>query len=167
MSSGESLEWYAIWTKSRHERVVRDELERRGFESFLPTITRWSRWKDRKKRVEWPLFPGYCFAKFAPADRLAVLKCTGAAGIVAFDGVPAPVAPGELAAIRLLVESELKFDPCPLIREGDEVLVVHGPLKGVRGHLTRKGAHARLLLSVRLIGQGVSVEVDAADIAVG
>ena len=44
------------------------------------------------------------------------------------------------------------------------VEVVHGPLKGVSGRLTRKGAHARLVLAVDLIGQAVSVEVDASDI---
>ena len=59
--------WYAIWTRSRHEQVVREQLERKRFEAFLPTITRWSRWKDRKKKIDWPLFPGYCFARFDSA----------------------------------------------------------------------------------------------------
>ena len=44
------------------------------------------------------------------------------------------------------------------------VEVVHGPLRGVIGRLVRKGSHARLVLSVDLIGQAVSVEVDAADV---
>jgi len=48
------LQWYAIWTRSRHEQVVREQLERKRFEAFLPTITRWSRWKDRKKKIDWP-----------------------------------------------------------------------------------------------------------------
>ena len=51
-----------------------------------------------------------------------------------------------------------------MIREGMMVEVVHGPLKGVTGRLIRKNDKARLLLSVDLIGQGVSVEVDAADV---
>ena len=42
--------------------MVRQELEHLEIEAFLPTITKWSRWKDRKKQVDWPLFPGYCFA---------------------------------------------------------------------------------------------------------
>ncbi len=44
------------------------------------------------------------------------------------------------------------------------VEVTHGPLKGVVGRLVRKGTHARLVLAVDLIGQAVSVEVDAADV---
>jgi transcription antitermination factor NusG len=159
------LPWFAIWTRSRHEQVVRDQLEKKSLEAFLPTITRWSRWKDRKKKIDWPLFPGYCFARFDPENALAVLKCTGVVNIISFEGKPAPIPAVELDSIRLLVGSELQYDPCPLIHEGMMAEVIHGPLRGVVGRLTRKDApRARLVLSVDLIGQAVSVEVDAADV---
>ena len=164
IESAASTAWYAVWTRSRHEHVVREQLERRGVEAFLPTITRWSRWKDRKKKIDWPLFPGYCFARFDSRERLPILKCTGVVNIVSFDSEIVPIPDFEIEGIRRLVESELLYDPCPLIREGSMVEVVHGPLKGVVGRLMRKGSHARLILAVDLIGQGVSVEVDAADV---
>jgi len=158
-------QWFAIWTRSRHEQVVREQLDQKQVEAFLPTITRWSRWKDRRKKVDWPLFPGYCFARFDPADALPILKCTGVVNIVSFEGKPAPIKDYELDSIRLLVASELQFDPCPMIHEGMMVEVVNGPLRGVVGRLLRKDApKARLVLSVDLIGQAVSVEVDAADV---
>ena len=160
----EGVGWYAIWTRSRHEQVVREQLERKGLEAFLPTITRWSRWKDRKKQIDWPLFPGYCFARFDPRDRLPILKCSGVVSIISFEGEPAPIPEREIDGIRQLVESDLAYDPCPLIREGMQVEVIHGPLKGVVGRLMRKNEKARLVLSVDLIGQAVSVEVDAADV---
>ena len=159
--------WFAIWTRSRHEQVVRDQLERKAVEAFLPTIPRWSRWKDRKKKIDWPLFPGYCFARFDPDDALPILKCTGVVNIVSFEGKPAPIPEVELDSIRLLVGSELQYDPCPMIHEGTMVEVTHGPLRGVVGRLMRKDAQrARLILSVDLIGQAVSVEVDAADVRI-
>ena len=156
--------WYAIWTRSRHEQIVRQQLDRNGFEVLLPTITRWSRWKDRKKKIDWPLFPGYCFSRFDPAERLRVLKCSGVVNIVSFDGEIAPIPAAEIDSIRRLVESDFKYDPCPLIHEGIMVEVVNGSLRGVIGRLVRKGAHARLVLSVDLISQAVSVEIDAADV---
>jgi transcription termination/antitermination protein NusG len=157
--------WFAIWTRSRHEQVVREQLERKRFEVFLPTITRWSRWKDRRKKIDWPLFPGYCFVRFDPADTLPILKCSGVVSIVSVEGHPAPIPEYELESIRVLVGSELQYDPCPLIHEGMMVEVVHGPLRGVVGRLLRKDAtRARLVLSVDLIGQAVSVDVDAADV---
>ena len=120
--------------------------------------------KIEKKKIDWPLFPGYCFARFDERNRLSILKCSGVVSIVTFDGELAPIPEHEIEGIRRLVESELQYDPCPLIREGTMVEVVHGPLSGVVGRLVRKGAHARLVLSVDLIGQAVSVEVDAADV---
>ena len=160
----DGVAWYAIWTRSRHEQVVREQIERKHYDTFLPTITRWSRWKDRKMKIDWPLFPGYCFAKFDPAEGLAILKCAGVVNIVSFEGKPAPIPEQEIESIRTLVSSDLQYDPCPLIKEGMMVEVVHGALKGVVGRLIRKGTHARLILTVDLIGQGVSVEVDAADV---
>jgi transcriptional antiterminator NusG len=157
-------EWFAIWTRSRHEKMVRDQLAQKNVDVFLPTITKWSRWKDRKKAIDWPLFPGYCFARFESMDRLPVLKVEGVVTIVGTAGHPSPIPDIEIDSIRRLIESELSFDPCPLIKEGMMVEVKSGPLKGVVGRLIRKGAHARLVLSVDLIGQAVSVEVDAADV---
>jgi transcription termination/antitermination protein NusG len=159
-----SDEWFAIWTRSRHEKLVRDQLEQKHVEVFLPTIIKWSRWKDRKKQIEWPLFPGYCFARFDAAARLPILKCEGVVTIVGTDGHPSPIPPIEIQSIRQLIESELAFDPCPFIKEGMMVEVKAGPLKGVVGRLVRKGSHSRLVLSVDLIGQALSVEVDAADV---
>jgi transcription termination/antitermination protein NusG len=156
--------WFAIWTRSRHEASVRHQLDGKGIEAFLPTVTRWSRWKDRKKRIDWPLFPGYCFARFGDNQALPVLTCPGVVALVSFEGRPAPIPDHEIESVRTLVESQLRFDPCPLMREGSLVEVVCGPLRGVVGRLIRKGSHARLVLSVGLIGQGVTVEVDAADV---
>lgn len=160
-----SAQWFAVWTRSRHEQVVREQLESKQLEAFLPTIMRWSRWKDRKKKVDWPLFPGYCFARFDPDDALPVLKCAGVVNIVSVEGRPAAIPEYELDSIRRLVASELQYDPCPLVREGMMVEVLHGPLRGVVGRLMRKDAHrSRLVLSVDLIGQAVSVDVEAADV---
>ncbi len=164
-SSSPAAQWFAIWTRSRHEQVVKQQLANKQIEAFLPTITRWSRWKDRKKKIDWPLFPGYCFARFHPDDTLPILKCTGVVSIVSVDGRPAAIPQIELDSIRLLLDSHLPIDSCPLLREGMTVEVMHGPLKGVVGKLVRKDSpRARLVLSVDLIGQAVSVEVDAGDV---
>lgn len=157
-------EWFAVWTRSRHEQVVRTQLDEKQVPAFLPTLTKWSRWKDRRKQIEVPLFPGYVFARFPPERRLAVLKCSGVVSIVSVNGAPVAIPDHEIESIRTLVTSTLPYDPCPTIKTGTMVEVVHGPLKGVIGRLTRKGTQARLVLAVDLIGKGVSVQVDAADV---
>ena len=156
--------WYALWTRSRHEKLVVRELTTRRVEAFLPTILRWSVWKDRRKQIDWPLFPGYCFARFDPATRFAILNCLGVVTIVSFSGELAPIPDSEIEGIRRLVNSDLRYDPCPFIREGTRVEVVRGPLSGVVGRLVRKGSHAHLVLSVEVVNQAVSVQVDASDV---
>lgn len=156
--------WYAIWTRAQHEKQVHEYLRQRSIEVFLPTVSRWSRWKDRKKHIEWPLFPGYCFAHFGPADHPRVLRCKSVVAVLGNQQGPTQIPESEIEAIRRLIHARLAYDPCPHIKEGTLVEVVHGPLQGVVGRLVRKGSHARLVLSVTLINQGVSVEVDAADV---
>ena len=156
--------WFAIWTRSRAEKSVLDQLVRKDIEAFLPTMLRVSRWKDRRKEVDWPLFPGYCFARFDPHNTLPILTCAGVAKIVSFNGVPAPIPHSEIEVVQRLVNSSFKFDPCPLINEGDMVEVIHGPLTGAVGRLIKKGPHTKLILSITMINRAISVAFDAADV---
>ena len=156
--------WYAVWTRSRAEKSVAEQLERKQIEVFLPTIQRWSRWKDRKKKIDWPLFPGYCFARFDPRAALDVRTCVGVATILSFEGKLAPIPHDEIAAIQCVVSSDLQFDPCPLLHEGDLVEVIHGPLTGVTGRLLHKGPKTMLLVAITMINRGLEVRLDAADV---
>lgn len=159
------MAWYAVLTRSRHESVVRRQLTQKGVEAFLPTIARWSRWKDRRKRIEWPLFPGYCFARFPRTNVLPVLTCDGVLRIVSFCGEPAPVPTQDIETLRLLMERTETYDPWPALREGLFVRVIRGPLCGIAGRLLRRDVHrASVVLSVELINQGVKVEVGADDV---
>ncbi len=156
--------WYAIRTRSRHEKRVRDQLAARNMEPFLPLVDRWRRWKDRRKVVSFPVFPGYCFAHFPLHKRLAILTAHGVVQILGNHEGPLPVPEAEIEGIRRLVTSTLPYDPHPYLQEGDRVEVIRGPLAGLQGILLRKGSRARLVLSVHLIRQAVSVELDAADV---
>jgi transcription antitermination factor NusG len=144
---------------------VRAQLaDRPGIDVFLPLLERRSRWKDRVQRVQVPLFPGYCFARFRPLDRLRVLKTVGVVGLVGPGGEPEPIPDAEIEAIRALAGSRLPYEPFPFLTEGMEVEVIRGPLMGVRGRLLRKDREYRVVLSVTLIRQAVSVVIDAADV---
>ncbi len=156
--------WYAIRTRSRHEKVVDQQLTSRGVEAFLPLVDRRRRWKDRWKEVSFPLFPGYCFARFPNENRLAVLTAIGVVQILGINGQASPIPDDQIEAVRQLVTSTLPCDPHPYLKEGMEVEVVHGPLAGVRGILVRKGDRARLVVAIHLIQQAASVELDAADV---
>ena len=156
--------WYALRTRSRHEKRVRDQLLQRNVDTFLPLCESWRQWKDRKKKIDLPLFPGYCFARFPLMDRLRVLTVLGVANLVSIDGRPEPIPEDELAAIQRLVSTKLQYDPHPFLEEGMDVEVVRGPLAGVRGKLLRKDRVTRLVLAVTLVRQSALVEIHPADV---
>nr|MBI3612151.1 UpxY family transcription antiterminator [Nitrospirota bacterium] len=163
--TGDRPHWYALRTRSRHEKQVREWLAKQEIERLLPSLVRVSQWKDRKKAIEVPLFPGYCFARFYWHDRLAVLKIPGVVQIVGGGSSPEPVPDEEIEALKKLMISTLPYDAHPYLREGMAIEVIRGPLEGVRGILLRKEKRYRLVISVHLIKQAAAVEIDAGDIA--
>lgn len=158
------LQWYAIRTRARHEKQVRDRFESQGIEQLLPTVFKLSQWKDRKKKIEVPLFSGYCFAHFLWQERLLVMQVPGVAQIVGGGHRQEPIPDEEIDAIRMLMKSPLPYDAHPYLHEGMPVQVIHGPLEGVHGILLRKDKPFRLVISVHLIRQAASVEIDASDV---
>ena len=156
--------WYAIRTRSRHEKQVRDRFVTLGIEPLLPTVIRLNQWKDRKKEIESPLFPGYCFGRFSWQDRLSVLKVAGVVDIIGNGSRPEPIPEQEIEGIRMLITSTLRYDAHPYLQEGMPVEVIRGPLEGVRGILLRKDKRHRLVISVHIIQQAAAVEIDARDV---
>jgi len=158
------LQWYALRTRSRHEKLVRDQLEKQGIQPLLPTVKRLSQWKDRKKEIEVPLFSGYCFVRFSQQDRLPVQKVSGVVEVVGSGNRPEPIPDVEIEALKTLMNSVLPYDPHPYLHEGMLVEVVRGPLQGVHGILLRKEKRHRLVIGVRLIQQAAAVEIDVQDV---
>jgi len=161
------LYWYAIYVRSRHEFQVRERLTKTGIDVFLPVVERLNRWKDRKKIVTFPLFPGYIFVHIKKNydNMLDILKMQG---VVRFLGLvpsePEPVPDEQVIALKRLVESKEALDPYPYLKEGQRVRIKKGPLAGVEGILTERTGHHILVLSVDILQQGVSIKIDASEV---
>ncbi|MGH7256467.1 MAG: transcription termination/antitermination NusG family protein, partial [Nitrospirales bacterium] len=120
--------WYALRTRARAEKAVRDRLASKGVENLLPTVCRLSRWKDRKKQIEAPLFSGYCFVRLLWADRMAALTTPGVVQIVGNGNGPEAIPEDEIEAVKRLLEGPLRYDQHPYLQEGMPVEVIKGPL---------------------------------------
>jgi transcription antitermination factor NusG len=156
--------WHAIWTRSRHEPQVHRELTAKGIEVFFPTCLKVSKWTDRTKKIEWPLFPGYCFARFERSHHARVLASTGVVTVLSNGGVPVPVPAFEIEALQRMVASGIAFDPYTQLAIGAKVRVLTGPLAGIVGRLERKGAQEQLILAVEVLNSGARVTVKAWDV---
>src|SRR6266404_1332335 len=84
--------WYAAYTCANHEKCVAAELKARAVEHFLPLYSSVRRWRDRRVRLDLPLFPGYVFLRLALRDKLRVLQIPSVVRLVGFNGQPAALA---------------------------------------------------------------------------
>jgi transcription termination/antitermination protein NusG len=159
-------EWYALYTRSRFEKKMLSELTDRGVEVFLPMREILSRWKDRKKKIWIPLFPGYIFVNHVdtPENRFRILNIPGAVRFVIQEGHAAPVPEEQIESVRRFLESSISVDSYPYLQVGTRVEVIAGPLKGIQGLLVEKRGRFRFVIQVDLIRQAVSVEIDASDV---
>lgn len=161
--SAPACQWYALRTRSRHEKSVRDRLDGNGFEPFLPLMKTLRQWSDRKVWTELPLFSGYCFARFDLQSRYAVLQIPGVVDIVGITG-PQAIPVEEMDALKVVAGSQRSCDAHTYLTEGSWVEVVRGPLMGLRGQLVRKAGQHCIVIRVHLIQQAASVHIDVSEV---
>jgi transcription antitermination factor NusG len=160
--------WYACYTRARHEKRVDGLLLERGFDSYLPLVPRLRQWKDRKKTVDWPLFPSYVFGRFALVDLHRVLSLPGVASIVRVNGRPVAIPEAELDNVRLFARAlcggdvDVEVEQRPYLEEGQWVEVLDGPFGGVRGVVVQRRGRRRVLIGIHAIGQALEVNLEKA-----
>ncbi len=158
--------WYAVRTRSRHEKLVARQLESQGIQSFLPIVTKISNWSDRRKEVEMPLFSGYAFVRLdhSSSDRMRVLQTQGVVNFVGVQGAGIPIPDQEIESISTLVASKLFYQERPFLHIGQRVRVCGGALDGVEGILAAENSDRSLVISVGLIQRSLSVRVAGYDV---
>ena len=160
------MKWYAVHTRSRHEKQVDLFLSERGVETFLPLVHTLSRRRDRKKYVDIPLFPGYLFV-FTEKERLLfdVKYTRGVTRIIGTDlDAPTPIPDKQIQDIKAIMETEVQLDPFPYLKKGRMVRVKSGPLKGLEGILVERKGHYKLVIQIDLLQKGAAAEVYISDI---
>ena len=153
--------WYVIYTYPRHEKSVADQLAQRSVETFLPTFTQVSHWKDRRVKLELPLFPGYVFTRICVNEKLAVISVPSVIRLLAFKGVPVPVSDSEIDAVRSCVGRGGVLVPHRFVAVGERVRVREGPFEGMEGIVVRHSNSCKLVVTIALIQQSVALEIEA------
>ena len=160
--------WYAIRTRSRHEKVVENELRKRDIEVFLPVTTIVRRWSDRRQEVEFPLFPGYAFVRvsYSSPDRLRVLQATGVAGFVGPNPASVFIPEEQIEAIRTVLARKVAVTEHPFLKVGQRIRVRGGALDGVQGILVSLNGWRNLVISVEPIQRALSIDISGYEVEV-
>lgn len=154
--------WYALRTRSRHERVVERYLKERGIDVFNPVVTQIHRWSDRNKKVECPLFAGYTFVRVAlsPEVKVRVLCTPGVVEFVGSQGRGIAIPVEQIEAVRALVAAGVPFAKHPYLKIGERVRIRGGSLDGVEGILVAQNGSRQLVISVEPIQRSLSIRVE-------
>jgi transcriptional antiterminator NusG len=153
--------WYAVRTRSRHEKLVAKQLENQGIESFLPVVTQTRDWSDRRKQVEMPLFSGYTFLRMIHSsdERVRVLRTQGVVSFVGVHGSGTPIPDHQIEDIKALVTSKISYEERPFLKVGQRVRVRGGALDGIQGILVAENGDHSLVISVEPIQRSLYVRV--------
>jgi transcription antitermination factor NusG len=160
--------WYAVYTRSRHEKSVELMLRRQRLETYLPVKSAWSPRRDRRVTLEVPALPGYLFVRchLWGEVRARIKKTPGVIRVVESAGSPCAIPGREIESLRLVLERSGHVEAHTGLKVGDPVEVVRGPLVGARGYLERiaSGRH-RLVVRIHFVSRAVAVEIHPADLA--
>jgi transcriptional antiterminator NusG len=164
----DGAQWFVLWTHSNNERRVDEQLSAKGFETFLPMITAWSRRGGTQSPITVPMFPGYVFV-YHPVDKRSHVEMLKARGVVKILGErwdrPASVADDEIAAIRRVAGANVPVFPHPYLTQGQQVRITDGALAGLEGILiSTKPQKGLLVVSVELLRRSVAVEVESTQV---
>jgi transcription antitermination factor NusG len=156
------VNWYAVRTRSRHERVVERQLQGQGVEVFCPVISQIHHWSDRRKLVECPLFAGYAFVRIAasPGERIRVLRTQGVVELVGGRGQGTPIPAEQIEAVRALVAGNVPFTKHVFLKVGQRVRIRGGALDGVEGILIAQNGSRSLVISVEPIQRSLSIRIE-------
>jgi transcription antitermination factor NusG len=157
-------EWFAIHTRSRHEKAIAARLDAQATETFLPLHRSRRTWKNGVHAdVDQPLFPCYLFARIGIGDRLRLLQKPGVLGLASTTARPTAIPNEEIAMLRAAT-AKLTAEPHPYLNCGDRVRIVAGPLAGLEGILSRRKHEYRVVLTIEAILRSIAVEVSEFEI---
>ena len=159
--------WYAVYAQVRHEGRVHSRLLAKAFECLFPQMERWSRRRDRRKKIQVPIFPGYLFVRTVLDNHqhVKILQTPGVVSLVRNVDGPLSVPDSQILSLQTLLGSDEALTNHPYLQEGMQVRVANGPLYGCEGILVRKrNEKARLVVAIDIIQQAVSVELSEEDV---
>jgi len=158
--------WYALQTVPRHEKTVGTQLQMDGLEVFVPTFRKESKWSDRKKIVDLPVFPGYAFLRSSDInqDRKYVFRNRSVVRLLSTSVGAAEIPDQEILNVRRVTQSGATLEPIPYLNVGQRVRIRNGALQGLEGSLLKIGRDNCLVISVDLIQRSISIRIQGYEI---
>ncbi len=154
--------WYLVHTKPRQEDVALANLQRQGYECYLPQM-RIERIRRRKAEIATePMFPRYLFIQLDSSDQgkswSPIRSTLGVSQLVHFGARAARV---DDALVELLRQREQAMPLDTMFHSGDSVVITDGPFAGIEAIYQTADADRRAFILLEILSKPVSMQIDA------
>ncbi|NPA37186.1 MAG: UpxY family transcription antiterminator [Chlorobi bacterium] len=157
----QEYKWYALYTKSRAEKKVLEQLTQMGIKAYLPLKRVLRQWSDRKKWVEVPVISSYIFINIPETDYRKVFDANGVVSYVSYKGKAVTIPDHEIEAMRKTIENNIEFDVQQRkLKKGEKITITSGPLKGVKGIIKEVQGNKKLYISISNIGYTLVINME-------
>lgn len=161
------MHWYLVHTKPRQEKCALENLERQGFQCYLPTLEAEKIRRGVVLVTDEPLFPRYLFIRLGlggAAQSWAPIRSTkGVSRLVSFGVEPAKVSDGLVEALRSR-EASVQVGPERLFRAGERVRLTETPFADIEGIYQMADGDRRVMVLIELLSKQVPVRVAPASL---
>lgn len=156
----DTLQWYAVRTFFRREKYVRDRLQDKGIEAWLPLQEKIRRYTRKVRKVQLPLISQYIFVKIDEDERARVLEVEGVIQFVRPSGYVVPIPQSEIDLLRRVIGEDVSTEVEEgTITEGDEVEIIAGELTGLKGQMVEERGKNRIAVNLTNMGLALWMEV--------
>ncbi len=160
MKEEQSVNWYALYTKSKSEKKVNQRLLDLGFETYLPLRKQLKQWSDRRKLVEIPLINSYIFVRTLQSKLLDIVKVEGVSRYISFSGRPVVVRDVEIDMMKEFLSSNSEIEVIDgLVQIGKLVKIKKGIFKDYEGKILKLSGN-RIAIEIESIGKSIIVSFD-------
>lgn len=155
-----TYKWYALYTRSRAEKKVFQELTRNGIEAYLPLIKTIKQWSDRKKKVEEPLIRSYVFVKVSEKEYYMVLNTEGAVRYITFEGKAVAIPDKQMESLKKIIGDEIPFELSEQkFSPGDAIIITSGVMAGIEGEIIQHAGSRKMLVRIGDTGHSLMVSL--------
>ncbi|HMV43206.1 MAG TPA: UpxY family transcription antiterminator [Leptospiraceae bacterium] len=166
--SNSSQQWYAVYTKPRAEKKLKESLEKKSIENYLPLLAEKKKWSDRYKIISSPLFASYLFVKIDfKQDSTKVLREPSSVHFVYHNGKPATIEEDTIGMIRTFLEEypdKIKVEQAEKLKKGNILEMKNGPFKGKKVTVQKIKNEYYVVVKLPMLNQTVLMEVKKEDL---
>ena len=155
-----SKEWFILQFKSNSHNQAAKNLNRQGFETFLPLHDNTSRKLSRFINTTKPLFPGYMFIKFdrAETEWYKINNTYGVSRLITFNTILKSIPNRFIDNLKKRYDSSGKLLPIQKLKKGDQVTVLTGPFSNFIATVEKYEADQRISILMDLMGRKTKIQ---------